>query len=175
MLKSIASPLTKKVTQTALIATIYVVLTSLSSTFGLAYQSFQFRISEALTILPIFTPFAIPGLTLGCLISNFSSPYGVIDWIVGSLSSFVAARLTRKLRYFRIKNVPILAPLPPVVISALTVSFLISFMLPSGFELHYFLFSMGSVGLSEFVVCYGIGLPLALILEKIKWQNPTER
>ena len=67
--------------QGAMIAAIYTVLTLLAATMNLAYGPVQFRFSEALTILPLFTPAAIPGLTIGCLLSNLFSGYGAADMI----------------------------------------------------------------------------------------------
>ena len=67
--------------QAAVIAAIYAVLTLLASSLNLAYGPVQFRISEFLTVLPMFTPAAIPGLTLGCFLANLASPFGPVDWI----------------------------------------------------------------------------------------------
>jgi uncharacterized membrane protein len=156
----------QKITQTASIAAIYAILTYVSASMGLAYSGMQFRISEALTILPIFTPSAIPGLAIGCLIANIGSPYGIIDLILGPFSSFLAAKLTRKLRHFRVRGIPILAPLPSIIINVLVVGSLVTCMLPEGFTLISLLASMINIGLSELAICYGIGLPLAVLLEK---------
>ena len=68
--------------QAAVIAAIYAVLTLLASSLNLAYGPVQFRISEFLTVLPMFTPAAIPGLTLGCFLANLASPFGPVDWIL---------------------------------------------------------------------------------------------
>ena len=101
--------------QGAMIAAIYTVLTLLAATMNLAYGPVQFRFSEALTILPLFTPAAIPGLTIGCLLSNLFSGYGAADMIFGTLATLLAAIATHMLRNVRIKHIPWLAPLPPVV------------------------------------------------------------
>lgn len=66
--------------QAAVIAAIYAVLTLLASSLNLAYGPVQFRISEFLTVLPMFTPAAIPGLTLGCFLANLASPFGLDFW-----------------------------------------------------------------------------------------------
>ena len=99
--------------QAGMIAAIYAALTYLAMALNLAYGSIQFRFSEALTILPIFTPAAVPGLAIGCLIGNLASPYP-LDLVFGTAASLIAALLTRAVRKVRIKNVPVLAPLPPV-------------------------------------------------------------
>ena len=117
----------------AMIAAAYTVLTLLAAALNLAYGEVQFRFSEALTILPVFTPAAVPGLAVGCLISNLGSPFGVIDWVFGTLATLLGALLTRALRNVRFKNIPYLAPLPPVLVNALIVGGVITFLLPEGF------------------------------------------
>ena len=83
----------------AVIAAIYAVLTYLSALANLAYGPFQFRFSEALTILPIFTPAAVPGLALGCLLSNIFSSMGAADMVFGTLATLLAAIATRMVRF----------------------------------------------------------------------------
>ena len=75
----------------AMIAAIYAAATYLSSVFGIAYGPIQFRLSEALTVLSVFTPAAIPGLTIGCIIGNLASPFGIWDIVFGSLATLLAA------------------------------------------------------------------------------------
>ena len=86
------------VTQAAVIAAMYVVLTFVSSSMGLASGEIQIRLSEMLVILPAFTPAAIPGLFLGCLLSNLLTGCTVIDIVFGSLATLVAALLSYQLR-----------------------------------------------------------------------------
>ena len=81
----------------AMIAAAYTVLTLLAAALNLAYGEVQFRFSEALTILPVFTPAAIPGLALGCLLSNLWSGFGVADMVFGTLATLLAAIATRML------------------------------------------------------------------------------
>lgn len=150
----------------ALIAAIYAGFTYFSAIWGIAYGPVQFRISEALTILPILTPAAIPGLTIGCFIGNLGSPYGIVDILCGTLATAIAAVATRMLRNVRIKTIPFLAPLAPVIFNALIVGAEITFFLPGGASLTGFLVSASWVGLGEMIVCYGLGLPLGLALEK---------
>ncbi len=152
----------------ALIAALYAGLTYFSAVWGLAYGPVQFRISEALTILPILTPAAIPGLTIGCFIGNLGSPYGIVDIICGTLATALAAVSTRLLRGVRFKNIPALAPLAPVVFNALIIGAEITFFLPGGASITGFLVSTGWVALGELVICYALGLPLGLALEKNK-------
>ena len=94
--------------QAAVIAAIYAVLTLLASSLNLAYGPVQFRISEFLTVLPMFTPAAIPGLTLGCFLANLASPFGPVDWIFGSVATLLAAVVSYLLRNVRIKDIPFL-------------------------------------------------------------------
>lgn len=151
-------------TQSAMIAAIYAALTLICSAWS--FTANQLRVSEALTILPIFTPCAIPGLTIGCFLSNLASPVGVLDCIFGTLATLLAALCTRALRNIRIRKIPFLAPLPPVVFNAVIVGALISYTMPEGFTVAAFIASGLSVGLGELIVCYVFGIPLALGLEK---------
>ena len=77
----------------ALIAAAYVALTFLSNIFSLAFGPIQLRVSEVLTLLPIFTPAAIPGVTLGCFIANIAS-FNAVDMIFGTAATLIAALLT---------------------------------------------------------------------------------
>jgi len=158
-------------TQGAMIAAVYTVLTLLAAAVNLAYGPVQFRFSEALTILPIFTPAAIPGLALGCLLSNIWSGYGVADMVFGTAATLLAAIATRMVRNIRIKNIPFLAPLPPVLLNAVIVGLEISILSPGGFVWAGFFSIALSVGAGELVICYALGLPLAAALERIGAKN----
>src|SRR5665647_998773 len=100
--------------QAAVIGSLYAALTLLLS--PISYGVMQVRISEALTVLAMFTPAAIPGLTVGCFFANFLGPNGIIDAIIGSFATLLGAIGTYKLR----KSF-YLAPLPPVIANALIV------------------------------------------------------
>ena len=78
----------------SVIAALYVVLTFVANAFGLANYAVQVRFSEALTILPFFTPAAIPGLTIGCLLSNILTGCALPDIIFGTLATSIGAFLT---------------------------------------------------------------------------------
>lgn len=158
---------TRMLTQAGLIAAAYAALTYLCSLWGLAYGQVQFRLSEALMILPLFTPAAVPGLTLGCFIANIGSPMGLVDMIFGSLATFAAAVGVRAVRHVRVKNLPVLAPLLPVIANAIVIGIEISWFMPEGFTFAAFLAAALSVGLGELAVCYGLGLPLAILIEKL--------
>ncbi len=159
--------------QGAVIAALYAVLTYAAAAMNLAYGGVQFRFSEALTVLPVFTPAAIPGLTLGCFLSNLASPLGVVDWVFGSLATLLAALFTRALNKVRVKNVPLLVPLPPVLCNAVIVGLEIACLSDATGAFAWGNFSWAafgaaalSVGLGELVVCYVLGLPLILALQK---------
>ena len=145
---------TKFLTQAAAIAAIYVVITL---TFGfMGFGPVQFRISEALTVLPYFTPAAIPGLFIGCLISNLVGS-SLLDIIFGSLATLIAAILS----YMMPKK--FLVPLPPVLVNAIVVPIILKITMNAPF-----LMSIVTVGLGQVLACYGIGYPLILLLDKNK-------
>jgi len=150
------------------IAALYVVLTFISSVLGLAYSGIQLRLSEMLTILPVFSPIAIPGLAIGCFIANLASPFGMVDIIFGSISTLIAAFLTRLLRKIKIKNIPIFAPLPPILFGSVSVSIIILSVSSNTFTPEMFAFLTLSVGLGQFIVCYLFGIPLFMVLNRLK-------
>ena len=84
----------KKMTQAAIIAALYVVLTYLAGMLGIASGAIQIRFSEALTILPVFTPAAIPGLFAGCILSNLFTGCALPDIVFGSLATLIGAVFT---------------------------------------------------------------------------------
>lgn len=140
------------IAEAAVIAAMYAVLTILIP--GGSGQV-QVRVSEALTVLPFFTPAAIPGLFVGCLIANFFVGKGIYDLVLGSLATLLAAFLTSRMpsKY--------LVPLPPVIVNAVAVAFILKITanLP-------ILASMGFVALGELAACYVLGYPLMLFFEK---------
>lgn len=157
--------------QGAVIAALYAVLTYAAAAVNLAYGPVQFRFSEALTILPAFTPAAVPGLALGCFLSNLASPLGIVDWVFGTLATLLAAVGTRAVSGLRVRGVPILAPLPPVIANGIIVGLEVSCLSDAGFrwaDFSWAAFGAGalSVGVGELVVCLGLGLPLLVALQK---------
>ena len=108
-------------TQAAMIAAIYVALTYLFA--PISFSEIQIRIAEALTILPVFTPAAVPGLFIGCLIGNTVSGALLPDIICGSLATLIGAFFTWKLRNAH----PFLAPVPPIVANTLVVPFVLKY------------------------------------------------
>lgn len=158
----------------AVIAALYAVLTYAAAAVNLAYGPFQFRFSEALTVLPAFTPAAIPGLAVGCLISNLASPLGIVDWVFGTLATLLAGICTYLLRNVRWKGIPILAPLPPVLFNALIVGLEVSCLSDAGVfgfgnaSLAGFVSGAVSVGVGELVVCFALGIPLMIAIRRTK-------
>ena len=100
----------------AIIAALYIVLTFLANAFGLASGVIQIRFSEALTILPFFTPAAIPGLFTGCLLANILTGCAVPDVLVGSFATLMGALFTYKFRKYKW-----MAPVPPIVSNAILI------------------------------------------------------
>lgn len=154
----------------ALIAAAYVALTFLSNVFSLAYGPIQLRLSEVLTILPIFTPAAISGVAVGCFIANIAS-FNIIDMIFGTLATLLAAVLTYLLRNIRFKGLPLLAMLPPVVINAVVIGLEIAFFYMNTADSAYgialgFIFSAVQVGIGELIVCYVLGIPFFLVVQR---------
>ena len=125
-------------TQAAMIAAIYVVLTYVFAPFS--FGEVQVRISEALTILPVFTPAAIPGLFIGCLIGNILGGAILPDIIFGSIATLIGAFFTWKLR----EKSPYLAPVPPIIANIM----------------------MCTVGIGEIISCAVLGMVLYFALKK---------
>ncbi len=147
---------TKPLIQGAVIASIYVVLTFIFA--PISYGVMQVRISEALTILPFFTPVAIPGLFIGCLVANILGPYGLIDMVFGSLATLLSAYLSYVLR----KN-SALVPLPPVIVNGIVIGGLLHF----GYGVPVSLIGcILWVSLGQGISCYGLGYPLLNILRR---------
>ena len=138
----------------AMIAALYALTTVLLA--PISYGDTQFRVSEALTLLPMLTPAAIPGLTVGCLIANLFGSASVLDMVFGPLATLLAALGTRALR-----NRPVLAALCPVVANGLIVGVVLAKTLSLPL-----LLTMGSVALGEAVVCVVLGLPLYYALRR---------
>lgn len=162
---------TKYIVQAAVIAALYAVLTFLQNTLlpGSASMAVQFRVSEILTILAVFTPAAIPGLTIGCVIANISSlsVLGPYDLIFGSLASLIAAILIRAFRNIRLFSLPVLSAIMPAIANGIFVGFEIEFFfVEGGFHFADFLIQGGLVALGELGVLIVLGLPLAKIIEK---------
>ena len=148
------------ITQAALIAAVYAVLTVVAAGFNLASGMIQVRFSEALTILPFFTPAAIPGLAIGCLISNIITGCMLPDVIFGSLATLLGAIGSWYLR----KN-KFLVTIPPVISNCLIIPFILTYVyeIPGGIPLQ-----MLTVGIGEVISCMVLGSALLRALLPVR-------
>lgn len=149
------------IVQAAMIAAIYVVLTFIANAFGLANHAVQVRFSEALTILPYFTPAAVPGLFIGCLISNILTGCAIPDIIFGSLATLAGAVFTYKFRRHKW-----LAPIPPIAANMIVVPLVLLY----AYGIRPLWFSFLTVTAGEIISCGILGMLLLFALEKYKGQ-----
>lgn len=148
---------TRYLVQGAAIAAIYVVLTVLFA--PLSFGNIQIRFSEALTVLPFFTPAAIPGLFVGCIIANILGGAIPADIICGSLATLLGAFVTYKLR----ERSKYLAPLPPILANTLIVPFVLFYGYGMNLPIPFMMFT---VGIGEVVSCGILGMIVLLALER---------
>lgn len=147
---------TKILVRQAVVAAIYAILTIVLS--GIAYGPLQFRVTEVTTLLPFYNREYIWGITVGCIIANMASPFGIIDIIVGSFASFLAAVIMSKM-----KNIW-LASLMPAITNILIG---VQIFLISAEPINFFVVT-GQIMLSQFIIVTIIGVPLFKILTKNK-------
>ena len=147
-----------RLTQAAMIAAIYVVLTYFISAFGLASGAIQVRLSEALTILPVFTPAAIPGLFVGCLLSNLLTGCMALDVIFGSIATLIGAVGTYLLRKTKFAFT-----LPPVISNAIIVPIVLKNVYGLQDAAWYLVLTVGAGEVIS--VCI-----LGMILKKVLWK-----
>ena len=152
----------RSLAMSGLIAALYAALSLVSTAVGLGFDAVQLRLSAALCLLPFLFREAVPGLAIGCLITNILSPYGAADLIFGTLATLLAAVLTRRIgrRW--------LLPLPTILCNAVIVGGLLAFVqtragaaFPAAFG-----FNALTVGLGEALVTCFLGLPLLRWLER---------
>ena len=160
----------KKVTfivQAAVIAALYVVLTFVANALGLASHTIQVRFSEALCILPVFTPAAIPGLAIGCLLSNLLTGAAVYDVVFGSLATLLGAVGTYLLRKHKF-----LCTLPPVIANMVIIPFVLRYGYGLAMEVGghdvAIPFYMLTVGAGEVICCCILGSVLLNALAKVR-------
>lgn len=144
-------------THAAMIAAIYVVLTLVFQ--AISFGEIQVRIAEALTILPAFTPAAIPGLFIGCVIGNIFGGSILPDIIFGSLATLIGACFTYLLR----KQNKLLAPIPPIISNTIIVPLVLRYAY--GFNLPI-AFMMLTVGIGEIISCGILGMIVYVALQK---------
>lgn len=159
------------IVKAAVIAALYAALTAASSMFGLAYGQIQFRVSEALCVLCAFTPAAIPGLAVGCMLSNLSSPLGAIDIIVGTSATLIAAALGYLTRNVKFKSIPLLSLLFPCIFNGIFVGAELAYLAPEGFQWKFFLIAGLEVAIGELAVCFTLGILLCKAIQKTKLKD----
>lgn len=146
-------------TQAAMIAAIYVVLTYVFA--PISFGEIQVRIAEALTILPLFTPAAVPGLFIGCLIGNIIGGALLPDIIFGSIATLIGAICTYLVRNHK----PLLGTLPPIISNTLIVPFVLRYaygvVLPIPFL-------MLTIGIGEIISCGILGMIVYYALSRYK-------
>ena len=148
----------KLICQGGIIAALYLALTLLANALGLANYAVQVRFSESLTILPYFTPAAVPGLFVGCLLSNILTGCALPDIIFGSLATLIGAAATYMLR----NKSKWLAPLPAIVSNAIIVPFVLLY----AYGIEPLWFSFVTVTLGELISCGVLGMLLLNALRK---------
>ena len=150
---------TLKLANAGMIAAMYVVLTYIANLAGLASGTIQVRLSEALTILPVFTTAAVPGLTVGCVLANLLTGCAAWDVVFGSVATLLGAIGTRLL-----KKQPLLAWIPPVVSNAIIVPIILIkvYAVPDAWW-----FLVLTVGAGELISCGLLGLLLWKYAQRI--------
>lgn len=162
--RTVTSP-TLSLVQAAMIAALYVVLTFIANAFGLANHVIQVRFSEALTILPFFTSAAIPGLFIGCLLSNILTGCALPDIVFGSLATLIGALGTYALRKWKW-----CAPVCPIIANTIIVPLVLIYgygLLIEGMSiLQCYGYYCLTVGAGEIISCGILGMILLTALQK---------
>ena len=148
-------------TKSAMIAALYVLLTEVSALLGISSGVIQFRLSEMFAVLPVFTPAAIPGVFIGCMISNIITGGVLWDVVFGSLASLIGAYGAWLLR----KKSVYLAPVPTIAANMLIIPFVLQYAYGAEGSIPFF---MLTVGFGEFVCAGILGVFLAKTLKKYK-------
>ena len=155
---------TRYLTQAAIIAALYAVLTHLQNILlpGSATWAIQCRLSEALCILAFFTPAAIPGLTIGCLLFNITFSGALpLDWVVGSLATLLAAAAMWAVRGLTVRGYPLAGMLMPALTNAVLVGWELTVYIGGGFAINALYVALG-----ELIVLLTLGSPLLHLLQK---------
>ena len=148
------------ITRAALVAAIYAALTIALA--PISYSSIQVRVAEAMCVLPIFMPEAIPGLFIGCVISNLVGS-GLIDVVVGSLTTLLAAYLTYKLKDKKLY----ISLLQPVLLNAVFTGIVVHYLYVDSPTLATLPLTMLTVGVGEAIAVYGLGTALYFVLKRL--------
>ena len=154
----------------ALIAGLYTVLSLAAGSFS--FGMVQVRIGEALCMLAVFSPIAVIGVALGCLLTNLLGTFmglnilGMWDVLFGTLATLFAAYLSYRFRRVTVKGAPILSVVPPVIINALVIGLELTFVEMGGFSLPVFGLNALYVGIGEALACGVLGLALVTAIKK---------
>ena len=155
--------------QAAMIAAVYVALTFMSAAFGLSSGTIQIRISEALCVLPVFTPAAIPGLWLGCFLANLLTGGIILDVVFGSIATLLGAVGTYLMRKHKV-----LCTVPPVIANMILVPIVLRYGYGLKMEIEGSDWSLPfyalTVGIGEVIGVMLLGRILLLALEKYQWK-----
>lgn len=160
----------KALARSGMIAALYTVISV--ALLPMSFGAVQVRVAEALTLLPVLTPLAIPGVTLGCIITNAygvaagANILGAADIFIGSSATLIAALLTYALRNLRTKGLPILASLPPVIVNAVIIGAELSFAETNSLFSPLFFINALQVGMGQFISCTILGTALIWAIER---------
>ena len=143
--------------QAGIIAAVYVALVLIFA--PISFGPIQFRVAEALTILPFFTPAAIPGVTIGCLIGNLIGMGEPLDIIFGTLATLIGA-----FGSYALRGNKWLVPLPPILANTIIIPWVLRFAYGEAKSIPYL---MATVGLGEVLAIYVLGMILLLVLERL--------
>ena len=155
---------TRLLVRAAIIAALYAVLTHLQNLLlpGSASWAIQCRLSEALCVLAFFTPAAIPGLTVGCLVFNITFAAALpLDWLVGSLATLIAATAIWHVRSIKFRGYPLLGMLMPALTNAILVGWELTVYIGGGFLMNGVYIALG-----EMIVMLTVGTALLRVLDK---------
>lgn len=163
---------TKFMANQAMIAAIYTVLSVCLS--AISYGPVQIRISEAMTLLPVFGIHNIWGVTIGCFMTNLigfftgANILGGLDIIFGTAATFFAAIISYGLRNIRFKNLPVLSAIPPIAVNAVVIGWELCIIVAGGFNPLVFAAQALSVAAGQFASCMIIGLIMVKVIDNNK-------
>lgn len=159
-----------RLVEVGVIAALYAVMTLVLS--PVSFGAVQLRFSEMLTVLPVFTKSAVPGLALGCAIANAVGVAtgvniaGAWDILIGTSATLIAAWCSYALRNVKIKGLPVLSTLPPVLFNAVIIGLELCVMLLGKWDMPFFWLMAVQVGAGQLVPCIVGGLTLFSMLNK---------
>ena len=158
------------ISKQAMTAAIYTVVSVCLS--AITYGPVQIRISEALTLLPVFAFNNIWGVTIGCFLTNLigfftgANILGSLDIVFGTLATFSAALVTYLLRNIKFKGLPVLSAIPPILFNAVVVGWELCVVISGGFNTVVFIAQAASVAAGQIISCGVIGLVMVNLINK---------